>query len=59
MAYVCKQKLQCLVPRSFYPTIYKTFVRPHLDYVSIICEKVFDSSFYEIMESVYATGTAN
>ena len=32
-------KLQCLIPRSALLTIYKTFVRLHLDYGDIIYEK--------------------
>ena len=45
------RKLQCLTSRSAHLTIYKTFVRPHLDYVDIIYEKAHNSSFYQKIES--------
>ena len=33
-------------------TIYKTFVRPHLDYSDIIYEKAYNSFFHQKIESV-------
>ena len=45
------RKLQCVISRSARLTIYKTFVRPHLDYVDIIYEKAHNSSFYQKIES--------
>ena len=46
------RKLQCLIPRSALLTIYKTFVRPHLDYDNIIYEKANNSSFHQKTESI-------
>ena len=46
------RKLQCLIPRSPLLTIYKTFVRPHLDYSDIIYEKAYNSFFHQKIESV-------
>ena len=37
---------------SIYQTIYQTFVRPHLDYVDIIYEQVYNSPFHQKIESV-------
>ena len=45
------RKLQCLIPRSALLTIYKTFVRPYLDYGDIIYEKAYNSSFHQKIES--------
>ena len=46
------RKLQYLIPRSALLTIYKTFVRPNLDYGDIIYEKAYNSSFQQKIESV-------
>ena len=40
-------KVECLIPRSAFINIYKTFVQPHLDYGDIIYEKAFNSSFQQ------------
>ena len=44
--------LQYHIPRSTLLTIYKTFLRPHLDYDAIIYEKAHNSSFHQKIESV-------
>ena len=36
--------------RKKLPTIYKTFVRPHMDYADIIYDKPFNDSFKEKLE---------
>ena len=33
-------------------TIYKSFVRPHLDYGNIIFDQAFNNSFYQRMEYI-------
>ena len=47
--------LQCLIPRSALFAIYKTFVRPHLNYGDIIYEKAYNSSFHQKIKSVQYT----
>ena len=45
------RKLQCLIPGSALLTVYKNFVRPHLDYGDTIYEKAYNSSFHQKIES--------
>ena len=45
------RKLQNL-PRITLITIYKAFVRPHLNYGDISCDQAFNSSFHDRVESV-------
>ena len=46
------RKLQNLLSRSTLITIYKAFVRPHLDYGDILFDQTYNSSFHEKLESV-------
>ena len=46
------RKLQNVLPRSALLTVYKSFVRPLLDYGDIIYDKVFNESFHEKLESL-------
>ena len=46
------RKLQNLLPRSALITIYKAFVRPHLDYGDIIYDKAYNMSFHQKLESI-------
>ena len=46
------RKLQNLLPRAALITLYKSFIRPYLDYGDIIYEQVFNSSFHEKLESI-------
>ena len=46
------RKLQSLLPRAALITIYKAFVRPHLDYGGVLYDKAFNSSFHEKLESI-------
>ena len=41
------RKLQNVLRRSALFTIYKSFIRPHLDYGDIICDKAFNSFMAE------------
>ena len=45
------RKLQNVLPRSALITIYKSFIRPHLDYGDIIYDKTFNESFHAKLES--------
>ena len=46
------RKLQNLLPRTALITIYKAFVRPHLDYGDILYEQTFNLSFQQKLESI-------
>ena len=45
-------KLQNLLPGAALITLYKSFIRPYLDYGDIIYEQGFNSSFQEKLESI-------
>ena len=42
------RKLSNLLPRQALITIYKAFVRPHLDYGDVLYGQAFDNSFHPI-----------
>ena len=44
--------LQNVLSRSALLTIYKSFIRPHLDYGDIMYDKAFNKSFHSKMESL-------
>ena len=46
------RKLQPVIPRAALLTIYKSFVRPHLDYGDVIYDRAFNESFQNKLESV-------
>ena len=46
------RKLSNLLPRQAVVTIYKAFVRPHLDYGDIPYDQAFNNSFHAKMESI-------
>ena len=46
------RKLQTPLPRAPLVTIYKLFIRPHLDYGDIIYEQTFNISFQQEMETI-------
>ena len=46
------QKFQHILPRHYLLVIYKTFVRPHLDYNDVIYDKEFNQLFHKKSESV-------
>ena len=46
------RKLQNLLPRTTSVTIYRAFVRPHLDFRDISYDQAFNSSFHDGLESV-------
>ena len=46
------RKLQPVIPRAALLTIYKSFLRPHLDYGDVIYDCAFNESFQNKLESV-------
>ena len=46
------KKLSNLLPKQALVTIYKAFVRPHLDYGDVLYDQAFDNSFQTEMESI-------
>ena len=45
-------KFQSVLPRHFLITIYKTFIRPHLDYGDVIYDRAFNESFHQRLEFI-------
>ena len=46
------RKLQTILPRNSLLTIYKSFIRPLLDYADVIYDQLFNASFSKKFESV-------
>ena len=46
------RKLQNNLPRVALVTIYKLFIRPHLDYRDILYDQIFNNSFHERLELI-------
>ena len=46
------RKLSNLLPRQALVTIYKSFIRPHLDYGDVLYDQAFNNSFHAKMESI-------
>ena len=46
------RKLQVVLPRPSLVTIYKAFIRPHLDYGDIIYDRAYNESFHQKLESI-------
>ena len=51
------RKLQNVLPRSARLTIYKSFIRPHLDIGNVIYDKAFNESFHAKLESLQYNAT--
>ena len=49
------RKLSNLLPRQALVTIYKAFVRPHLDYGDVLYDQAFNNSFHVKIESTQFT----
>ena len=48
-----------MLPRPALLTIYKSFIRPHLDYSDIIYDQAYNLSFHQKLESIqYNTALA-
>ena len=46
------RKLRNMLPRPAFLTIYKCFIRPHLDYGDIIYDQAYSLSFHQQLESI-------
>ena len=46
------RKFQLTPTRHSLITIYKTFIRPHLDYSEVIYDRAFNESFHQRLESI-------
>ena len=46
------RKLQNVLPRPRLKTLYKAFVKPHLDYGDIIYDEVYNKIFHQKLESI-------
>ena len=46
------RKFQNFLPRKSLLTIYKSFIRPHLDYGDIIYDQTYNTSFHQRLESL-------
>ena len=49
------RKLHNILPRSVLLTIYKSFIRPHLDYGGIIYDQAYNASFHQKLENPCCT----
>ena len=47
------RKLQNIIPKNFLLTIYKSFIRPHLDYGDIIYDQPNNGSSSQKIESIH------
>ena len=45
-------KLHDTLPRTSLITIFKSFIRPHLDYGNIIYDRAYNTSFHQNIESI-------
>ena len=46
------RKFQPTLPRKSLLTIYKSFIRPHLDYGDVIYDRAYNESFHQNLESL-------
>ena len=46
------QKFQQVLPRPSLITIYKAFIRPHIDYGDVIFDQALNNSFHQRLESI-------
>ena len=46
------RRFQLILPRHSLITIYKAFIRPHLDYGDVIYDRAFNESFHQRLESI-------
>ena len=46
------RRLQKILSRAPLLTIYKSFIRPHLDYGDILYDKAYNSSFHQNLEKI-------
>ena len=53
------RKLQTLFPRALLITIYKLFIRPHLDYADMIYNQTFNKSFQQKIGAIRGSSREN
>ena len=46
------RNLQDTLPRTSLITVFKSFIRPHLDYGDIIYDRAYNTSFHQNIESI-------
>ena len=46
------RKLQIFLPRAAFNTIYKTFIKPLLDYADILYDQAYNMSFHQKLKSI-------
>ena len=46
------RKFQLTLPRKSLVTIYKSFIRPHLDYGDVVYDRAFNELFHQSLESL-------
>ena len=46
------RKINSMLPRAAVVTIFRTFVRPHLDYGNVLYDLAFNTAFHDKLESV-------
>ena len=51
------RKLQTILPKLTLLTIYKAFIRPHLDYRGIIYDQAYNDSFHQKLKSTQYNAT--
>ena len=49
---VLLRKLHDILPRSPLPTVYKSFIRPHLNYDDILYDQAYNASFHPKLDSI-------
>ena len=51
------RKFQQVLPRSSLITIYRAFIRPHLDYEDVFLDQAFNNSSHQRLESIQYNAT--
>ena len=46
------RKFQQVIPRPSLITIYKAFIRPHVEYEDVVFDQAFNDSFHQRLESI-------
>ena len=46
------RKIQNLLPRRSLVTIYKSFIRPHIDYGGVIFDQTYNKTFHQKLENI-------
>ena len=53
------RKFQLIIPRHSLISIYKTYIRPHLDYGDVIYDRAFKSHFINALNPSYTNSRDN